>query len=84
MSAVYPRLTSTDIRSIRFGRGSWRRGLDPDEVYRFLARLADEVDLLRRDVRVARADADRVKVALRSWQTRNARLTDGRCRGDRR
>ncbi|MGI5151957.1 DivIVA domain-containing protein [Plantactinospora sp. CA-294935] len=82
--AVCPRLTSAEIRSVRFGRGSWRRGLDPDEVYGFLARLADEVDLLRRDVQVARGDADRIKAALRPWQTRNARVADARWPSDRR
>ncbi|MFC6023495.1 DivIVA domain-containing protein [Plantactinospora solaniradicis] len=83
MSAVYPRLTSADIRTARFGR-SWRRGLDPEEVYAFLLRVADEMELLRRDVRVARDDADRVKAALRNWQTRNTRISDGRWRGGRR
>jgi DivIVA domain-containing protein len=83
VSALYPRLTGADIRTRRFTRRSWRRGLDPDEVYAFLARVADEVELLRRDVRVARDDADRVKAALRRWQTRHARDVDG-CRWESR
>lgn len=84
LGALYPRLDPSRIRSVRFSRRSWRRGLDPDEVYAFLARMADEVELLRRDIRVARDDADRVKNALRNWQTRNARAVDNRWRGDRR
>ncbi|MBF9134956.1 DivIVA domain-containing protein [Plantactinospora sp. S1510] len=84
VSAVYPGMTSADIRAARFGRRSWRRGLDPDEVYAFLLRIADEVELLRSDARVARDDADRVKVAPRNWQTRNTRACDARWRGDRR
>ncbi|MEO3744419.1 DivIVA domain-containing protein [Plantactinospora sp. B5E13] len=83
MSARYPRPTPAEVRSVRFGRGRWRRGLDPDEVYGFLDRLADEMELLRRDIRVAREDADRVKAALRTWQTRNARAVDQRWRGGR-
>ncbi|MEO3744417.1 DivIVA domain-containing protein [Plantactinospora sp. B5E13] len=75
--------TPTEIRAVRFGRGKCRRGLDPDEVYGFLDRLADEMELLRRDIRVAREDADRVKAALRNWQTRNARAIDQRWRGGR-
>ncbi|MEO3745049.1 DivIVA domain-containing protein [Plantactinospora sp. B5E13] len=84
VGALYPRLDPNRIRSVRFSRRSWRRGLDPDEVYAFLARMADEVELLRRDIRVARDDADRVKNALRNWQTRNARAVDNRWRGGRR
>lgn len=84
LGALYPRLDPSRIRSIRFSRRSWRGGLDPDEVYAFLARMADEVELLRRDIRVARDDADRVKNALRNWQTRNSRAVDNRWRGERR
>ncbi|MEO3819299.1 DivIVA domain-containing protein [Plantactinospora sp. B24E8] len=84
VGALYPRLDPSRIRSVRFSRRAWRRGLDPDEVYAFLARMADEVELLRRDIRVARDDADRVKNALRNWQTRNARAVDNRWRGGRR
>jgi DivIVA domain-containing protein len=68
-----PRLTGTRVRAARFGRGPWRRGLDPDEVYGLLDWVADELDLRAREVAAALAEADRVKEALRRWQTRNAR-----------
>jgi DivIVA domain-containing protein len=61
------------VRAVRFGRAPWRRGLDPDEVYELLDWVADELDLRAREVASALAEADRVKEALRRWQTRNAR-----------
>ena len=81
---VYPRLTSADLRAVRFERASRRRGIDPEQVYALLHRVADEWDLLHRDLAVARDDATRVKEALRQWQTRNARAMDNRWRGGQR
>jgi DivIVA domain-containing protein len=78
---IYPRLTSADLRVVRFERASRRRGVDPEQVYALLSRVADEWDLLHRDLAVARGDATRVKEALRQWQTRNARAVDNRRRG---
>jgi hypothetical protein len=46
--------------------------LDPDEVYGLLDGVADELDLRAREVAAALAEADRVREALRRWQTRNA------------
>ncbi|MEV4757319.1 DivIVA domain-containing protein [Micromonospora sp. NPDC049559] len=79
---VYPRLTSAELRAVRLTRRRWR-GLDPDEVYALLRRVADELDLLHRDLRVAQEDADRVKAALLRGQTGNARASDRRWRGGR-
>lgn len=84
MRATYPRLRGADVRAVRFRRGPWRRRVDGAEVYAFLTRVADELDLLARDPAVARADADRVRTALRDWQTRNARASDPRWPGGRR
>jgi DivIVA domain-containing protein len=69
-----PALTPQRVRATRFTRtGLGRRGLDPDEVDDFLDQVADE--LARRDEREAglRADADRHKKALRSWNSEQAR-----------
>ncbi|MFY1697015.1 MULTISPECIES: hypothetical protein [unclassified Solwaraspora] len=63
------RLTGPAVRAMRFLPRRWRGGLDPDEVYGYLERVADEVDELRRELRMAWTEADRVRNALREWQT---------------
>lgn len=61
------------IRVVRFGRTSrWRAGLDPGEVYGYLRGVADEVDELHRDLRMARDEVLRVRAALRQWQDGHA------------
>ncbi len=73
-SHTAPALTPQGVRAATFTRtGLGRRGLDPDEVNDFLDRVAEE--LVRRDEREAglRADADRHKRALRSWNSEQAR-----------
>lgn len=82
MSVLDPRLTAERVRSAGFRR-SWRRGVDAVEVRAFLARVADELDLLARDLAAERAESARLKSVLRQWQTRNARASDRRWRGDR-
>jgi DivIVA domain-containing protein len=70
---IAPALTPQRVRATRFTRtGLGRRGLDPDEVEDFLDLVADE--LARRDQREAglRADADRHKKALRTWNSERA------------
>ena len=69
-------------RAVRAGVSA--AGIDPEQVYALLHRVADEWDLLHRDLAMARADATRVKEALRQWQTRNARAMDNRWRGGQR
>ena len=81
MSAVCPRLTAERVRSAWFRR-SWRRGVDAVEVQLFLARVADELELSARELAVERAESARLKAALRHWQTRNARASHSRWRGD--
>jgi DivIVA domain-containing protein len=80
VSGVYPRLSAERVRGVWFRR-SWRRGVDADEVRLFLARVADEMEQLGCDLAAARAESARMKVALREWQTRNARMTDSCWRG---
>jgi DivIVA domain-containing protein len=73
-SHTAPGLTPQRVRAATFTRtGLGRRGLDPDEVNEFLDWVADE--LARRDQREAglRAEADRHKKALRSWNSEQAR-----------
>ncbi len=81
MSATYPRLSAHSVRITRFRHVGWGRGVDERQMYAFLARVADELDLWDRDLAAARAEAERAKTALREWQTRNARATDRRWPG---
>ena len=67
------RLTSVDLRTVRFGWTLWRRGLDPEQVYGLLRRVADDLDSLTGELASARAESHRLKVALRDWQSRQAR-----------
>lgn len=68
MSGLYPRLSAARVRAAYF-RPSWRRGVDGDEVRAFLDRVATEWDLMTRDLAAAREENDRLKAALRDWQT---------------
>ncbi|WP_234359440.1 DivIVA domain-containing protein [Plantactinospora sp. BC1] len=61
----------SQVRATTF-RSRWR-GLDPEEVYAYLRRLADELENLRRAERIAHAEAERIRQDLRQWQTRHAR-----------
>ncbi|HEX6968762.1 MAG TPA: DivIVA domain-containing protein [Micromonosporaceae bacterium] len=63
------RLTPALIRNHRF-RTRWR-GLDPDEVYEFMNALADEIALMSRELLIANQENDRIKKALKDWQTRH-------------
>ncbi|GAB3806900.1 DivIVA domain-containing protein [Micromonospora zhanjiangensis] len=63
------RLGPRQIRGARFtARRFGRRGVDPDEVRRFLARVADEVGDLHTELSAARDEANRLRFALREWQ----------------
>ncbi|MEV4710016.1 DivIVA domain-containing protein [Micromonospora sp. NPDC049374] len=48
------------------------RGLDPDQVYAYLNRLADELERLHRELTTANTEAERIRQALRQWQSRQA------------
>ncbi|RKN22601.1 DivIVA domain-containing protein [Micromonospora musae] len=70
--AGYPgRLTPHEVRTREFA--ARRRGVDPDEVREFQARMADELATLNETVRLLSQENDRVKRALRDWQTMHAR-----------
>ncbi|WP_223256556.1 DivIVA domain-containing protein [Micromonospora endophytica] len=67
-SATGPRLTPGQIRAQRFR--SVPGGLDPEEVYAYLHRVAAELACVRRDLVTVVEENVRVKRALRSWRTR--------------
>lgn len=67
------KVTAGQINNARFPMTSLtRRGYQPDEVHRFLEKVADE--LASRDQREAalQADADKLREALRSWQSQQS------------
>lgn len=47
------------------------RGLDPQQVRDHLDRVADELERLRREVITANTEAERIRQALRQWQSRH-------------
>lgn len=59
------------IRAARFGLTRiGRRGLDPDEVRRFLGRVAGDFARLQAEVDRLRHESARMRSALRDWQSR--------------
>ncbi|MFB9545174.1 DivIVA domain-containing protein [Micromonospora sagamiensis] len=66
-SRGHPPLTPDRIRDRRFT--ARRRGLDPDEIAAFLARVADELAVARTALTAVREENVRIKDALRSWQS---------------
>ncbi|MGK5444196.1 DivIVA domain-containing protein [Micromonospora sp. URMC 105] len=70
--AAHPgRWTPHEVRTREFA--ARRRGVDPDEVREFQARVADELAMLNETVRLLSQENDRIKRALRDWQTLHAR-----------
>jgi DivIVA domain-containing protein len=70
--AGYPaRLTPYEVRTREFA--ARRRGVDPDEVREFQARVADELTTLNETVRLLSRENDRLGRALRDWQAMHAR-----------
>ncbi|MEU8047444.1 DivIVA domain-containing protein [Micromonospora echinofusca] len=70
--AGYPgRLTPHEVRTREFA--ARRRGVDPVEVREFQARVSDELAMLNATVRLLSQENDRIKRALRDWQTMHAR-----------
>ncbi|MFC4019992.1 DivIVA domain-containing protein [Micromonospora sp. GCM10011542] len=65
------RLTPHEVRTREFA--ARQRGVDPDEVREFQARVADELTMLNEAVRLLSQENDRIKRALRNWQTVHAR-----------
>ncbi|MEV1286926.1 DivIVA domain-containing protein [Micromonospora sp. NPDC049679] len=67
------RLGPDQVRRARFEPPARRRaGLDAEQVYAFLAMVADELGLLHRDIANVQAENDLIKKGLRAWQTRHA------------
>lgn len=65
------RLTPHEARTRAFAPR--RRGVDPHEVRQFQALVADELADLHGQVRLLTEENDRLKRALRDWQTMHAR-----------
>ncbi|GAA4575474.1 hypothetical protein GCM10023176_44840 [Micromonospora coerulea] len=65
------RLTPHEVRTRTFDPR--RRGADPDQVGGFQAQVADELNDLHQEVRMLSQENDRLKRALRDWQTMHAR-----------
>ena len=64
-------LTPHEVRTRAFD--ARRRGVDPHQVREFQAQIADELTDLHQQVRVLGQENDRLKRALRDWQTMHAR-----------
>ncbi|MFI2711331.1 DivIVA domain-containing protein [Micromonospora sp. NPDC018662] len=47
------------------------RGLDPGQVRDHLDRVADELERLNRELITARTEADRIRQAVRQWQSQH-------------
>ncbi|MFE0590687.1 DivIVA domain-containing protein [Micromonospora echinospora] len=65
------RLTPHEVRNREFSPR--RRGVDVGEVREFQSEVADELADLHRQVRLLSQENDRLKRALRDWQTLHAR-----------
>ncbi len=63
------RLYPHDVRAAAFDT-RWR-GLDPRQVDDYLNRIAGELDRLHRDLATANTEAERIRQALRQWQSRH-------------
>ncbi len=70
VSGQRPRLLPYHVRAAVFDT-RWR-GLDPGQVRDHLDRVADELEQLRREMATLNAEADRVRRALRQWQSRHS------------
>jgi cell division septum initiation protein DivIVA len=65
------RLTPHEARTRTFD--PHRRGAHPDQVREFQAQVAEELTDLHRRIRLLTQENDRLKRALRDWQTLHAR-----------
>ncbi|MFI6824429.1 DivIVA domain-containing protein [Micromonospora sp. NPDC050187] len=70
-------LLPAQVRDRRFRRTRLgRRGLDPEDVQRFLDRVALELADAQEAAERARRETHRIKDALRRWQSEQARSRD--------
>lgn len=65
------RLTPHEVRTHAFS--TRRRGVDLNQVREFQALVADELNDLHQQVRMLNQEKERLKRALRDWQTMHAR-----------
>lgn len=65
------RLTPHEVRTRAFEPR--RRGVDPDQVRAFQLMLADELTALHQELGILGQENNRLKRALRDWQTMHAR-----------
>lgn len=73
-SAAYHPLRPWQVRGRRFrSTPLGRRGLDPQEVWEFLDRVAADLAAVYDALTSSRRETDRVKDALRRWQSEQAR-----------
>ncbi|MFI7609562.1 DivIVA domain-containing protein [Micromonospora sp. NPDC049366] len=73
-SAPYTSLLPWQVRERRFPPTRLgRRGLNPDDVYAFLHRVAGDMAALHTALAESRRETARIKDALRRWQTDHAR-----------
>ncbi|MFF5180682.1 DivIVA domain-containing protein [Micromonospora sp. NPDC000316] len=77
-SGAYTSLLPWQVRERRFApTAPGRRGLNPDDVYAFLDRVAGDMAAVYAALAESRLETARIKHALRRWQTDHA----GRCAG---
>lgn len=73
-SAAYHPLRPWQVRERRFRLSPLgRRGLDPQEVREFLDRVAGDLAVVYDALAESRREIDRIKTALRHWQSEQAR-----------
>ncbi|MEU5941724.1 DivIVA domain-containing protein [Micromonospora sp. NPDC047548] len=81
-SAAYHPLRPWQVRERRFRPTPLgRRGLDPQEVREFLDRVAGDLAVVYDALAQSRRETDRVKDALRRWQSEQARARTERSQG---
>ncbi|MBQ1075427.1 DivIVA domain-containing protein [Micromonospora sp. C31] len=72
-SRAYLSLLPWQVRERRFPLTRvGRRGLDPDDVYAFLDRVAIDMAELNDALATSRRETARIKLALRTWQSDQA------------
>ncbi|MEU1687927.1 DivIVA domain-containing protein [Micromonospora sp. NPDC005707] len=77
-SSTFSSLLPWQVREHRFPPARLgRRGLDADEVYTYLDRVAGDMMALHAEITKHRQETLRIKTALRRWQPEQARLANG-------
>ncbi|MFI6271439.1 DivIVA domain-containing protein [Micromonospora zamorensis] len=78
-STSYTGLLPWQVRERRFPpTGLGRRGLNPDDVYAFLDRVAVDMAAVYAALAESRRETARIKAGLRRWQTDQARARNER------